>query len=194
MGQICKTSVCEAPRTRPLQQAHSRRSVNAVSRAELQLCSTPPLEGSSSGSVLGILEAWMLFSQDTNKAECSPPRLRARVQVPQDQASALMPPLADLPHGGCPEHGQVPEPVHRHLLLQRGHPVLEHQHLQAHPQFQRLSEPLALATQEGMVSRNMLSSSRSLSCGPEPCRAGGGSGRWKGVMATCSEGVWELGR
>lgn len=95
------------------------------------------------------------------------------MQVPQDQAGALMLPLADLPHGGCPEHGQVPEPVPRHLLLQWGHPVLEHWHLQAHPQFQRLSEPLALAAQEGTVSRSMLFSSRSLSYGPEPYRAGG---------------------
>ncbi|XP_013840713.2 EF-hand calcium-binding domain-containing protein 8 isoform X4 [Sus scrofa] len=57
----------------------------------------------------------------------------------------------NLPHGGRPEHGQVPEPVPRDLLLQRGHPLLEHQHVKAHLQLQRLSEPLALAAQEAQV-------------------------------------------
>lgn len=141
--------------------------------------------GQNSNSALRLLWRGPPLGQslESQRLGCSSPRipirlsappscLRARVQVPQDQAGALMPPLADLPHGGCPEHGQVPEPVHRHLLLQRGHPVLERRHLQAHPQFQRLSEPLALAAQEGTVSRSMLSSSCSLSCGPEPCRAG----------------------
>lgn len=98
------------------------------------------------------------------------------MQVPQDQAGALVLPLADLPHGGRPEHGQVPEPVPRDLLLQRGHPLLEHQHVKAHLQLQRLSEPLALAAEEGTVSRNTLFS---LSSGPESrgaCRSDWGWG------------------
>lgn len=68
------------------------------------------------------------------------------VQVPQDQVGALVQPLADLPHRGYPECVQVPEPVPRDLLLQRGHPLLERQYAQAHPQIQRLSEPLTLAS------------------------------------------------
>lgn len=67
------------------------------------------------------------------------------MQVPQVQADALVQPLADLPHRGYPECGQVPEPVPRDLLLQRGHPLLERQYAQARPQIQRHSEPLTLA-------------------------------------------------
>lgn len=85
------------------------------------------------------------------------------MQVPQDQVGALVQPLADLPHRGYPECGQVPEPVPRDLLLQRGHPLLECQYAQAHPQIQRLSEPRTLAAYEGMANRNMLFSHLSLS-------------------------------
>lgn len=72
-------------------------------------------------------------------------------QVPEDQAGTFLLPLADLPHRGCPEHGQVSEPVPWDRFLQWGHPFLECQHVEAHLEFQCLREPLAFTAEEGTV-------------------------------------------
>lgn len=72
-------------------------------------------------------------------------------QVPKDHTDALLLPLAEFPHRGHPEHGQVPEPVPGYLVLQWGHCLLECQHIKAHLEFQCLQEPLAFTAKEGTV-------------------------------------------
>ena len=149
MGRMCRVCFCPTPRTGPC----SKHLVGEVRGTELQ--SFSDTQGSSD-SAPGIPKD-LSFPQWTVKAELLPPCLWPCVQDPQHRACAPVPPLADLPQGGRPEHGHIPEPVSRDLLLQWEHYLLEHPHVQAHLRFLCLCERLAPVTQGGLVSRDTLS-------------------------------------